>query len=475
MATVYPTQVPINEDDVKKLAEFLKSAYGRIVAEIYDATDFGVANRKAILAQIEEILANLGEDMSKFADEVLTEYYKAGAGDAIIQLKNIDAEIQVASGFNKLHRDAIVALVDDTVAAFSESLTGVKRSAFRLLGEAVRSKLQQEIALGVVTGDALRKIRQNIKGVLQEEGLAAMVDKRGRSWALDAYSEMVFRTKAIEARNMGLANRMSENGYDLVQVSSHFGSCDLCAPWQGEILSTTGQTTGYPSLNDAMSDGLFHPNCRHAINALSPKLANITSAYDPTTGKYGTAGAGFRQNIEGKVAKTSILPAQKYQATFIKNVDTIAAEGDWVSYVGPVKKVDRATDKVVNDYNGNILALKDSNRAAIMIDNPFNPAEFDRIKAAVGKVYEIDTSASKNQLFADEGYAKAMINIKLPGGRLGEIQVTYPEMWDVKYKGGGDQLYEIVRSGQDKNGESLRKMEALYQAARKDAIARLGL
>ena len=48
--------------------------------------------------------------------------------------------------------------------------------------------------------------------------------------------------------------------------------------WQGKILSSSGNNSDYPSLQEAMDGGLFHPNCRHAINALSE--ADIGDLYE---------------------------------------------------------------------------------------------------------------------------------------------------------------------------------------------------
>lgn len=285
MSSLYPVNIDINPEDLTRLTGLFKRSYKRVVTEINTATDFGVANRRAILSQIDEILEDLGENVQDFVDAELPPYYKRGAGDAVKQLSNVGADISVRTGFNRLHREAIIALVDDTVRAYAESITGVKRSAALLLGRSVREAVKEEIAHGAITGSGLRKIRRYIKGILQEQGLSALVDKRGRNWDLDRYAEMLFRTKVVEARNMGLANRMVENRYDLVQVSDHMGECELCRPWEGKILSITGDTRGYPSLQKAQAEGLFHPNCRHAVNALIPSLAKRTVAYDPEKGK----------------------------------------------------------------------------------------------------------------------------------------------------------------------------------------------
>ena len=53
---MYPLRVEINENNILKFQATLKKAYQAIVNEINTATDFGVANRKIILAQIEKIL-----------------------------------------------------------------------------------------------------------------------------------------------------------------------------------------------------------------------------------------------------------------------------------------------------------------------------------------------------------------------------------------------------------------------------------
>jgi len=132
---MYPLQVEINEKNVDKLTKTFKTAYASIVKEIDTATNFGVANRRAILRQIEETLTDLGVDVQDFLQNELTDYYKIGADEAIEQLDNVGAKIGVKEGFNRVHNEAIAALVDDASRAFGESMTGVARSAQLLLGK----------------------------------------------------------------------------------------------------------------------------------------------------------------------------------------------------------------------------------------------------------------------------------------------------------------------------------------------------
>jgi len=284
MSSLYPKSVEVEKEQLIELARFFTKSKSRILSEVTTATSFGVKNRKAIIKQIDQILLELGKDIQGFLDKNVPPFYKDGADHAVRQLKNVGVKLRVTKNFNQLHKDSIVALIDSTFASYAEAITGVKRSANRLLDVAKQELVQQEIAHGVVTGDALRTVRRNIKGLLVEDGLPALIDKAGRKWELDRYSEMLFRTKTSEARNLGLANRMVENGYDLVQVSSH-GATDVCGPWEGKILSVTGDNKKYPSVAEATEAGLFHPNCRHVINTLIPSVAKKTRAYDPNSGQ----------------------------------------------------------------------------------------------------------------------------------------------------------------------------------------------
>lgn len=277
---MFPKQVPINQETIERLTKLYKEAYAQIVGEIDGATSFGVANRKAILQQIQEILTQFNSDVTGLINTTISGSYESGAMQAVKQLETVGGELTVSTGFNRIHKEAIAALVDDTARAFGESIQGVNRSAQALLSKGVKEQITQQLAVGKIGGSAMRQIKNSVVGTLKSEGLDSLVDKAGRGWTLDRYAEMLIRTKAVEARNRGMVNRIAENDYDLVQVSAH-GASDVCGDWEGKILSVTGQTDGYPTVDEAEGDGLFHPNCRHAINVLVPELAAVTNAYNP--------------------------------------------------------------------------------------------------------------------------------------------------------------------------------------------------
>lgn len=280
-SNLYPTSVQISQASIDKLTRILKNAYKDVTKQITTATDFGVNNRRVILSQIEVRLEQAGVDVAEFIAEELPSHYAVGAEYATKQLRNVGADLPISGSFSVVNKNAVQFLVDETTQQMFESLTGVKRSANLLLGRATRETITQQIATGQISGANLKQVAKTIKGTLVEQGLDALVDKSGRGWSLDTYSEMLFRTKVVQARNYGFANELVQNGYDLVQVSGH-GATDVCGKWEGKILSLTGNTPGYPTLAEAEVSGLFHPNCKHAINAMTPSLANKTKAYDST-------------------------------------------------------------------------------------------------------------------------------------------------------------------------------------------------
>ena len=107
------------------------------------------------------------------------------------------------------------------------------------------------------------------------QGIGSFVDKAGRVWDMSTYAEMATLTAIERATIAGYTDTMQEYGYDLAQISNHFGACPICEAWEGVIISVTGSTPGYLSLSDAEGAGVFHPRCLHFISTyyegFSPK------------------------------------------------------------------------------------------------------------------------------------------------------------------------------------------------------------
>lgn len=118
-----------------------------------------------------------------------------------------------------------------------------------------------------------RQFAQQMLNEFSKTGVKAIRYRNGRMVSIDAYSEMVGRSLSGRCAMQASLNRYQEHGYDLLRVSAHFRACPLCVPWEGRVLSHSGQSTKYPSLAEATEAGLFHSNCAHDINPYIPGLS----------------------------------------------------------------------------------------------------------------------------------------------------------------------------------------------------------
>lgn len=119
-------------------------------------------------------------------------------------------------------------------------------------------------------------VKEDFIEQLQAQGITAFTDKAGRKWSLHNYADMVTRTTARQAEVLSVITKDPE--HDLYKMSSHYGACKLCAPYQGRVYSKSGTSPYYPPLSSAFgkidpmgSDTLansylgIHPNCLHSI------------------------------------------------------------------------------------------------------------------------------------------------------------------------------------------------------------------
>lgn len=128
-----------------------------------------------------------------------------------------------------------------------------------------------EAAKEQIGGTAVR--RQTVQKALRsfaDRGVTGFVDKAGRSWGLQSYAEMASRSAVGQAQAAGTMDRVRSQGGDLVRVSSSVGSCKVCIPWENMVLSISGQYDGVPTVDEAISAGLFHPNCTHSFTRHVP-------------------------------------------------------------------------------------------------------------------------------------------------------------------------------------------------------------
>jgi len=251
-----------SDAEVERLVKFYEQAEREILVQINKTLLAGKKDELEYLKQmrqnIDAILQQLREGSKEWCMQAIPYMYSEGMKNADAMLKDIGATIQ--AGFGAIHQQAAQVLAENALQRFEDVVQVIGRQVNDIYRE-----LALENVRGAVVGyDTWKQTARRFREQLAERGVTGFKDRSGRMWNMRTYTEMVARTTTMQAHLEGTANRLVEHGYDLVKVSTHRGACELCQPWQGKILSITGKTPGYPTLEEAKAAGMFHPRCRHA-------------------------------------------------------------------------------------------------------------------------------------------------------------------------------------------------------------------
>ena len=155
----------------------------------------------------------------------------------------------------------------------------LNNASFQVLRNA--NDAYQQIMANATTGllagtDTRIQATQKMLNEFASKGITSFVDKAGRNWSLASYAEMCTRTVTAHAALQGHIDRQLEVGEDLVKVSSIGTTCPICMRWQGVVLSISGNSPKYHSVDEAKAAGLFHPNCKHTLGMYIPELDDGT-------------------------------------------------------------------------------------------------------------------------------------------------------------------------------------------------------
>jgi|GEM_PF-875965 len=270
--------IRFSEDEARRLIQFYTDAEREILNDINQALlrENKTEYLNAMKTNVQAILKDLREGSRTWCEEAIPRVYTEGAKAADVQMKAMGTEVKV--GFAAIHQQAAQVLAETAYNRFDDVATTIGRR----VDDIYRTLALENIKGSVVGYKSWQQVAKNFREQLAEQGITGFKDRKGRQWNMRTYAETVARTTTMEAHLQGTANRLLEHGHDLVKVSTHIGACEKCRPWEGKILSLSGKTEGYPTLQEAKDAGLFHPRCFPAGVLVSgpPPLAVFSRWYD---------------------------------------------------------------------------------------------------------------------------------------------------------------------------------------------------
>jgi len=265
---------PLQKESFEKKAALIFAALSAGLYAYFKKLESGaVRSRLVARRMLSELVDQSAGAVGQWTEEAVPQMYKLGMLYGIQEMKRKGLDVLDRTRLTGIHREELARLVDTERLRLMESMEGVKKNAFFSLDEAFRIQAKAKVLEGVERAEAIGEIKRDVRELIKARGFDGLRDAGGKVWDLDTYSEMAVRTIHTEVHNTAITNVALENGYDLVQITSHAGSCKLCAPWEGEVLSLTGTSKGYDSMESAKSDGLFHCNCKHSFTPITPEEA----------------------------------------------------------------------------------------------------------------------------------------------------------------------------------------------------------
>ena len=246
----------IMDAQAEKLIKLYTKAEKEILAEVTKALLKGNSTYqlKAMLKNVRKIRKDLLGGARDWSTQAIQEAYEAGQKST---------GLGGGVGFNAVHQQAVAVLAENAYGRFEI----VDQVIGRRVNDVYRSIALENVTGQVVGYQTWQQTAKRIRSDMADRGITGFVDAAGKRWDMETYAEMIARTTPRQAMIEGTKNRLLEHGHDLAEIVGGVGknTCKTCIAWNGRVVSLTGKTSGYPTLDEARDAGVFHPMCTHNI------------------------------------------------------------------------------------------------------------------------------------------------------------------------------------------------------------------
>lgn len=260
--------------DVGRLSSIYKKAMLQIQAEIenLDITELNRATGLALMSNIETELLKIDREALEWVKENVPLAAKEGIAQTLHSLgyaETIVAARKIAR-FSQVNSEMARAAAADTmqnVLAITDRMAEEMQKEIRKASANVISRGVARSRNSTVMADELKeqikKIKEDLKGAVD----TAIIDKSGRRWSVDHYTDMLARTKLTEIQREATQNEAIRRDAFYATISFNGSTKDACRYHQGRIIKLTAEAEGnYPTYDQLKATGqIFHPNCKHHI------------------------------------------------------------------------------------------------------------------------------------------------------------------------------------------------------------------
>ena len=330
---IRPEGVVQSDIQVQLLMTIVKEASFDLFNFIQNSTgDKKLSYQKKLIA-LNEFTQKYNQDSRAWANIAIPELYLEGLDKVAKDIIAKDLIFDLNSSFNQMHKETLDALILNSYTYTDKLVKQLEEQGRLALTEAQKLEVSKTLTTGVITGTDRQDIVDSISGVL----IGIQKGKNGLKAVNQA--KMLSRSVLTDAQWTGSRNMMTQNGYDLVIVSDHFGECALCRPYENQVLSINGMYPQYTRLDTAIANGLKHANCRHSISPYFEGFSEISKVYDVNDKRY--------------------VAREDYSKQDYSNFQNMTKDKKEKAYKDMIRKLK------LEDYPGITKALKEGNKRYI--------------------------------------------------------------------------------------------------------------
>lgn len=213
----------------------------------------------------QDIIGKYTSNIPKDVKKIIKEEYKQGRKEAIALFNDANrGKKRLNESFFKTNNKKVKAMIDEINGTFKEA----ERAIFRMTNDIYRKTI---FKAGFYLSHGTVNLKQAINIAMKDfakRGINCIEYKDGRRVNIADYARMAVRTASQRARLMAEGDFRKRLKRTLVKITKHGTSCKYCKVYEQQILVDDVYSRGVPDgkhelLSNAMSKGLFHPNCRH--------------------------------------------------------------------------------------------------------------------------------------------------------------------------------------------------------------------
>ncbi|WGH91443.1 hypothetical protein QDX23_03490 [Auritidibacter ignavus] len=292
-----PAATPLNEL-VEDIAHRVASAYAQaehqLIVELankppetlgWDAQNWRTLQKGRVTADtLVKHLENITGDEIRL---LIERAQQEGLASALAQLRSLP--------LGDLMTGSMAPAAYSIASDLHSALTDVRARILRAPDDIYRSIIGDSVLHAVVAGGNRERDQARPWRELINRGITGFTGRAGRRWNLASYVEMASRTATARAYRAQHEHTMKNNGVRFCKIVGGNDMCEQCGPWANRVLAMDGTPAGTyhldsmvddsvvtinvdATIEDARTNGLFHPNCRCIQVAYLPGVEPVIQA-----------------------------------------------------------------------------------------------------------------------------------------------------------------------------------------------------